>query len=83
MGGVTSNGMRVDCPCGAVGHVLPPDVGYEPRDLRTRLMEWRGGSIGTRRVAVEVLPIGATVCPVCQHRACAYVNAARGRPRRE
>jgi hypothetical protein len=83
MAGATLDVIRVDCPCGAVGHVLPSDLGYEPRDLRTHLMEWRGGSIGTGRVAVEVFPLDVTVCPVCQHRACAYVNATSGRSRRE
>ncbi len=74
-----SDGMTIECSCGAVGHVLSPDFGYEPRDIRTPLLEWRGGSIGVRRVAVEPLPLGVHACPVCHHRACAYVKARSGR----
>ncbi len=74
-----SDEMTIECSCGAVGQVLPPDFGYEPRDIRAPLMEWRGGAIGMGRVAVEPLPLGVTVCPACQHRACAFVKAGAGR----
>jgi len=79
MPGATSDGLTVECSCGAVGNVLPPDFGYEPRDIRTPLLEWRGGKVGAGRVAVELLPLGVSICPVCQRRACAYVKAAIGR----
>ncbi len=74
MAASTTDGMTVVCPCGAVGHVLPPDFGYEPSDIRTPLMEWRGGKVGLRRVAVEALPLGVSACPACQRRPCAYVR---------
>ncbi len=54
--------------------MLPPDFGYEPSTARTPLLVWRGGAIGAGRVAVELLPVGASVCPVCQHRVCAFVE---------
>ena len=68
-----SDAVAMQCACGAVGHVLPADAGYE-RDIQESLVEWRGGNIGTRRVAVELLSASGSICPGCQPRHCAYVN---------
>lgn len=61
------------CACGAVGRVAPPDFGYGCRDALRPLMRWHGGRLGVDRVAVEDARLGVTACPVCQHRATAFV----------
>jgi hypothetical protein len=65
--------MEPRCGCGAVGHVVPPDAGYEPTDVRPALLEWTGGNIGTGRIAVEEASPGVSVCPVCHRRPCFYI----------
>jgi len=65
--------MEVTCECGAVGHVLPPDISYRAAEARERLTAWRGGRIGAGRIAIEDERRGPTACPACQHRACVYM----------
>ena len=72
--------MSKACCCGAIGDILPADVGYA-RDVRRALVGWHGGNVGAGRLAVEELSPGLSACPICQRRACAYVVAlppARG-----
>jgi hypothetical protein len=64
--------MNVECACGAIGKVLPPDAGYE-RDLRVPLLQWRGGNVGEGRLAVESMTAAVSTCPECEHRSCVYV----------
>ena len=73
----TSDAMETRCVCGAVGRILPPG---EPGDVPVPLIEWAGGNIGARRIAVEYLSPGTVICRGCQHRACVYiVGSGRGR----
>jgi hypothetical protein len=57
--------MEIRCACGAVGSLLPPDPGYEPREAAVALVVWRAGNIGPRTVAVEDLSRRVNVCPAC------------------
>ncbi len=64
---------RVQCACGAVGHVVHPH--RAPGDKREGPeLVWRGGRIDLCRMAVEQAGEGKRSCPACRRRPCVYLQ---------
>ena len=71
------------CACGAVGKFVVREHDDARRERRRQMLEWRGGRVGSDRLALEDARNGVTTCPACQHRAAVFMLVRHARTSHE